>query len=62
MLRKNEPRDYSRRAQLARKKNILGTKIHGARKVILTPRLRKKNISGKTKQGKKCKKKSGSGD
>ena len=44
------------------KKNKLGTKIHGARKVILTPRLRKKNISGKTKQGKKCKKKSGSGD
>ena len=38
------------------KKIYLGRKNHGARKVIRTPRLRKKNISGKIKQGKKCKK------
>ena len=53
MLRKNEPRDYSRRAQLARKKKYLGRKNRGACKVIQTPRLRKKKYKWQNKTGKK---------
>ena len=52
MSRKNEPGDYSQRAQLARKKKYLGRKNRGVRKVILTPWLRKKYISGKTNREK----------
>ena len=62
-VKKSKSRDYSWRAKLVRnkKKIYLGRKNRGARKVIRTPRLRKKSISGKTKQGKNVRK-SGSGD